>query len=359
MADPNKLPARTVVGHVLPAGEPHSIVTRGLAALQNPDRKPTSLLSETQLRNLFIEYCDRGAYGEALQLILALPDQTCAFVEELFEELGWRASPEPRDVFGGEDDEEEFYNEEWPLMLDEALKVIAVLRSAAQRGHPVAQEVLGRELTRQSSTWGRDADESAEGIKWMREAAENGRKRSQETLGFIYAGTLYRDHNLVPLNYAAALTWLRKAAAQNCSTRAQFTLGQLYYEGLGTAQDYGQASRWFRKAAAASDDRVFAIDAQLQLACIYCNGGEGLARDRVQAFMWLAIAETVSGAHIVDREGNDMRHRLSMELTSAEVAEAQQRAKTWLESHGLAHQAPFIDGRGRHGWRGMPTQLNE
>jgi hypothetical protein len=119
VSDPNKLPARTVVGHVVPAGEPHSIVTRGLEALQSADRKTISPLSETELRTLFIECCDRGDYEKALQLILALPDQTSAFVEELFEELGWRASPEPRDLFGGEDDEEEYENEEWPRILDE------------------------------------------------------------------------------------------------------------------------------------------------------------------------------------------------------------------------------------------------
>jgi hypothetical protein len=60
MAEANKLPARTIVGHVVPAGEANSILRRGLEALQNPDRKPISLLSETELWNLFIECCDRG-----------------------------------------------------------------------------------------------------------------------------------------------------------------------------------------------------------------------------------------------------------------------------------------------------------
>jgi TPR repeat protein len=333
VAEPNKLPARTIVGHVVPAGEPHSIVARGLEVLQNPDRKPISVLSEAELWNLFTECCDRGDYEGALQLILSLSDQTSAFVEKLFEELGHRASPVPKDVFFGDDDEEEYENQ-WLRELDEACKVITVLRSAAEKGHPVAQEVLGRELTRHSSTWRRDSDEFAEGIKWIREAAENGRKDSQETLGFIYAGTLYTHRNLAPRNYAAALTWLRKAAAQNCSARAQFTLGQLYYEGLGIARDYGEASRWFRKAAASSDDdRAFVIDAQLQLACIYYNGGGGLARDRVQGFMWLAIAETFAEARAIDREGNEWRHQMSIGLTPAEIAEAEQRAKTWLESH--------------------------
>jgi hypothetical protein len=148
MADQDKIPARTVVGHVAPADEPRSIVTRGLEALQNSDRKPISLLSETELRNRFIECCDRGDYEKALQLTLVIPDQKSAFVEELFEELGWRATPEPRDVFWGEDDEEEYENVDWPMILDEAWKVIAVLRSAAERGHPVAQQVLGDALTR-------------------------------------------------------------------------------------------------------------------------------------------------------------------------------------------------------------------
>jgi hypothetical protein len=99
VSDPNKLPARTNVGHLVPACEPHGIVTRGVEALQSSDRKPALLLSETEQRNLFIECCDRGDYEEALQLILSFSDQTSAFVEELFEELGNRASPVPRDLF--------------------------------------------------------------------------------------------------------------------------------------------------------------------------------------------------------------------------------------------------------------------
>jgi TPR repeat protein len=332
MTDPNKLPAKTIFGHVVPAGVRHSIVTRGLEALLNPDGSAISLLSETELRNLFIECCDRGDYEQALQLILSLPDQTSAFVEELFEEMGSRASPVPRDLFFGDDDEEEYENEEWPKVLDEACKVIAVLRSAAERGHPVAQEVLGEELTRQSSTWGRDADESAEGIKWMREAAENGRKGSQEALGFIYAGTLYTDHNLVPRDYTVALTWLRKAAAQNCSMRAHFTLGQLYYEGKGTARNYGEANRWFRKVATSRADpeyRTWAIDAQLKLADM-CYKGEGVPRDRVQAFMWVTI---VLKQYRFALGAEELRNQMIMELTPSEIAEAEQRAKTWLESH--------------------------
>ena len=104
----------------------------------------------------------------------------------------------------------------------------------------------------------------------MGKAAENGRKVSQETLGFIYAGTLYTNRNLLPCNYTAALTWLRKAGAENCSMRAKFTLGQLYYEGQGIVRDYGEAN------------------AQVKLAGMYYKG-EGVVKDRVQAFMWIIL----------------------------------------------------------------------
>jgi Sel1 repeat len=114
--------------------------------------------------------------------------------------------------------------------------------------------------------------------------------------------------------------------------RGHFTLGQLYYGGKGTARNYGEANRWFRKVAASRSDpeyRVWGIDAQLKLARL-CYKGEGVTRDRVQALMWVTIALK----HYRFAEGaEELQNQIVLELTPAEIAEAERRAKTWLESH--------------------------
>jgi TPR repeat protein len=51
---------------------------------------------------------------------------------------------------------------------------------------------------------------------------------------------------------ATALAQLR-AAAQSGDANAQYWLGVMYHNGQGVPQDYAQAISWFRKAAAQGD----------------------------------------------------------------------------------------------------------
>ncbi|MDE0952796.1 MAG: SEL1-like repeat protein [Halioglobus sp.] len=44
------------------------------------------------------------------------------------------------------------------------------------------------------------------------------------------------------------MTWYRKAADQGAAD-AQYTLGYMYYKGLGVPQDYVQAHMWWNLAA--------------------------------------------------------------------------------------------------------------
>ena len=50
-------------------------------------------------------------------------------------------------------------------------------------------------------------------------------------------------------DYATALRFFRPTAEQG-DARAQFGLASMYLEGKGVPQDYGQALKWFRSAAA-------------------------------------------------------------------------------------------------------------
>ena len=58
----------------------------------------------------------------------------------------------------------------------------------------------------------------------------------------------------MPQDYAAAVSWYRKAADQG-DANAQYNLGIMYDNGQGVPQDYAAAAAWYRKAADQGDAR--------------------------------------------------------------------------------------------------------
>ena len=82
-------------------------------------------------------------------------------------------------------------------------------------------------------------------------------------------GIMYDKGQGVAQDYAEAVRWYRKAAAQG-NAGAQYNLGVMYGKGQGVAQDYAEAARWYRKAAAQGDD-----DAQNSLGAMYGKGQYG------------------------------------------------------------------------------------
>ena len=73
--------------------------------------------------------------------------------------------------------------------------------------------------------------------------AEAGSAEAQYNLGVMY------DNGLgVAQDYAAAVSWYRKAADQG-NAPAQSNLGVMYYNGRGVPKDLAAAAEWFRKAA--------------------------------------------------------------------------------------------------------------
>ena len=75
-----------------------------------------------------------------------------------------------------------------------------------------------------------------------------------------------------PQDYAAAVSWYRKAADQRYAA-AQTNLGRMYENGQSVPQDYLAAVSLYRKAA----DQGSAI-AQFNLALMY-NSGQGVPED--------------------------------------------------------------------------------
>jgi TPR repeat protein len=88
----------------------------------------------------------------------------------------------------------------------------------------------------------------------------------------------------------------------------------MYDNGRGVARDYAAAMSWYRKAAEQGD-----AAAQAGLGVMYANG-RGVPRDYVSAHMWFALA-AVNGDQVAKRN----RDRIATRMTAEQIAEAGRR----------------------------------
>jgi len=143
---------------------------------------------------------------------------------------------------------------------------------AAAGGHPVAQEMRGRECLREKA-------DAACALTWLERAAAQGRASAMSLLGWTYAkGEIVVRDDQRAFGYFMDAARLGDAAAQN-------NVGQLYETGQGVPVDGGAAFAWYRRAAEAGLG-----SAQVNLARSYIEG-RGTAPDRAAAKFWLEQAE--------------------------------------------------------------------
>jgi len=121
-------------------------------------------------------------------------------------------------------------------------------------------------------------DIRGESLFWYRKAADQGDTVAQSSLGYIYANGLGTAQD-----YAEAAFWYRKAA-ETGDVSSQNGLGYLHANGFGVAQDYSEAAFWYRKAAEKGSDY-----AQLYLGYQYRHG-QGVPQDNSQAIFWFRRA---------------------------------------------------------------------
>ncbi len=119
----------------------------------------------------------------------------------------------------------------------------------------------------------------------------------------------------------AAAAWYRKAAAAGLAS-AQYNLGVFYQLGKGVPLDPALAWKFHALAAAQGHNR-----AQNNLGTMYYTGA-GVARDPVEAWKWLTLAEAgLSGsARDIARENIAAIER---ELPADALTEAKRRTAAW------------------------------
>lgn len=118
--------------------------------------------------------------------------------------------------------------------------------------------------------------DEAEAVRWYRRAADGGYAASMYNLGVSYA-----NGQGVAVDEAEAARWYRKAAEAG-DEDGMYSLGLLYANGQGVAKDEVKAVEWYRKAAAAGE-----VNGMHMMAVMFDEGRGGLARDSLQAALWL------------------------------------------------------------------------
>ena len=97
----------------------------------------------------------------------------------------------------------------------------------------------------------------------------------------------------------------------------------MYYEGRGVPQDYAEALKWFRLAAAQGDAL-----AQYHLGLMYAKG-YGVPQDHIEAHKWFTLAAASSTSKPNRDRAVEARDKLAARMTPAQLAEAQKLAREW------------------------------
>ena len=186
------------------------------------------------------------------------------------------------------------------------IQAAAWFRKGAEKGAAKAQLNLGK-IIAEGRGVPKDEDE---GRKWIERAAAQQLPEAVYAVGQMHFFGQYG----VPVDHRAAFPHFRKAAEEG-NAGAQNIVGVMFRDGLGMANNPGEAERWFRNAAEQNDPK-----AQSNLAHLLGVEEKNDERRR-EALTWLILAAEQSEATAA-RTWDEIVPALSAE----DIAEARKRA---------------------------------
>ena len=101
----------------------------------------------------------------------------------------------------------------------------------------------------------------------------------------------------------------------------------MYNKGQGVAQDYKEAVKLFRVAAAKGDAL-----AQGKLGNMYLDG-HGVPQDNVRAYMWMNLATALASSAKIREPTSQLRDLIAKEMTTAQIERAQTMARACQQSN--------------------------
>ena len=141
---------------------------------------------------------------------------------------------------------------------------------------------------------------------------------------FVFVSIAKIRTSCPPRNPTKAIDWYRDKAEKG-DAHAQWKIGSLYAEGHGAPQDYSEALKWLCRSA----DQGYA-PAQKDIGRMYAEG-QGIPKDLVRAHMWFNLSASQPGSYRKETQSQaaQEREKLTRQMTSEEIAQAQKLAKDW------------------------------
>ena len=178
----------------------------------------------------------------------------------------------------------------------------------------------------------------------MQTGAAHGNAQSMFSLGQLYANGFG-----VAQDYVKAREWFEKAADKGYAS-AMNGLGSLYENGQGVAQDYVKAREWYEKAADEGD-----VNAMTNLGWLQANGF-GVARDYVKAREWYEKAADEGDADSMTKLGLLYANGQGMAQDYVKAREWFERAADkgyttamtnlgWLQANGFGVARDYVKAR--------------
>jgi hypothetical protein len=183
---------------------------------------------------------------------------------------------------------------------------------AAEQGHPHAQKYVALGYQRGMGL-PLDPEKAA---YWKAEAA----KQIGPETSVVFLDAYQQEESELHSDKEVFDEFLHQA--EKGTTRAYFYVGAAYTAGTGTAQDYVEAEKWYRKAA------DLKLHAGMQALGIFYQLGQGVEQDRVEAQTWYYIAEEISPKFEGFLTAVNAEY-----MNEAELKEARERADAWLAKH--------------------------
>jgi TPR repeat protein len=117
-----------------------------------------------------------------------------------------------------------------------------------------------------------------------------------------------------------------------------FHLGLMHYKGWGVPQDYAEALRLFNLAAEKGHPQalIWLGDANAE--------GKGVPKDYVEAYKYYDLATSHAGQGEIELSGvyrdlaDKKKRDVASKMTTAEIAEAQNRAREWTSKAPLQRE---------------------
>lgn len=190
-----------------------------------------------------------------------------------------------------------------------------------------------------------DGKDYARAMQEWSAAAEHGDARAQFQLGILFEQGLGTEKNL-----AEALKWVR-AAAENGEANAQFALGVLLARGDEFGKDPVEAAKWFDRgvASAKSGDPT----AQFVLSQLYASG-RGVEKDKAASLTWLRSAAEGGNAQAQTALGSRYADGRGVEENVAEAEEWFIKAAAQRDKEALRRVLPML----RHQFETAPDDTS-